>query len=100
MLDGFGAVDYVSPNKILAKVGLEPEDIDSVIITHAHFDHMGNLAAFPNATFYIQKRELYEWINWMSLPERFQFISMPLDHYNISEAIELIGNGRMKLCRG
>lgn len=100
MLDGFGAVDYVTPDKILAKVGLAPEDIDSVILTHAHFDHMGNLAAFPNATFYIQKRELYEWINWMSLPERFQFISMPLDHYNISEAIELIGKGRMKLVDG
>jgi len=100
MLEGFGVIDYVTPDKILSKIDLKPDDIDIVILTHAHFDHMGNMSGFPNATFYLQKRELFEWINWISLPERFQFLSMPLDPYNLNEAIDLIAKGRMKLVDG
>ena len=30
----------------LAKVGLRPEDIDLIILTHEHFDHIGATAFF------------------------------------------------------
>ncbi|MDR1514125.1 MAG: MBL fold metallo-hydrolase [Synergistaceae bacterium] len=49
----------------LKSVGLSPEDIDSVLITHSHGDHIGGLLkdgapAFPNAKVYISAAE-FEW---------------------------------------
>ena len=41
----------------LAKHGLEPKDIDSVMYTHLHNDHAGALALFPDAKTYFQRDE-------------------------------------------
>ncbi|TCD67197.1 hypothetical protein EIP91_000424 [Steccherinum ochraceum] len=35
----------------LEKGGLSPSDVDYVCLTHVHFDHSGNPAAFPNSIF-------------------------------------------------
>jgi glyoxylase-like metal-dependent hydrolase (beta-lactamase superfamily II) len=42
----------------LAKVGVTPAEIDLVILTHCHFDHIGNNLKFPNARFLVQRDEL------------------------------------------
>lgn len=41
----------------LKREGLEPSDIDTVIYTHLHYDHVGNMALFPEAVTYVQKSE-------------------------------------------
>lgn len=38
--------------------GVEPEDVDIVVLTHLHFDHIGNNHLFPNATFIVQRDEV------------------------------------------
>ncbi|MBX9717997.1 MAG: N-acyl homoserine lactonase family protein [Microbacteriaceae bacterium] len=42
----------------LARHGLRPEDIDVVVLTHLHFDHVGNNELFTNARFIVQKDEM------------------------------------------
>lgn len=42
----------------LSKVGLKPEDIDIVILTQLHPDHVEQAGKFTNAKFIIQKTEL------------------------------------------
>ena len=49
------------PRTVLAKVGFRPEDIDTVVLTHLHFDHAGNFGAFPNARVIVQRREQEKW---------------------------------------
>jgi glyoxylase-like metal-dependent hydrolase (beta-lactamase superfamily II) len=41
----------------LARFNLRPEDIDVVINTCCHFDHIGNNTKFTNATFFVQEQE-------------------------------------------
>ena len=42
----------------LGKLRLKPEDIDIIILTHAHEDHVQLAYKYPNARFIIQKAEL------------------------------------------
>ena len=42
----------------LAQHGLRPEDVDVVVLTHLHYDHVGNNELFTNAQFFVQASEL------------------------------------------
>ena len=61
----------------LAKEGLTPEQIDIILITHMHGDHIGGLLkdgqrVFPNAQLYISEKEVAYWTDKQlqaSLPE-------------------------------
>ena len=41
----------------LKRIGVDPEEIDYVILTHFHWDHAGNNHLFPQATLLCQKSE-------------------------------------------
>jgi len=55
---GIPATDIQSLESGLQKVGLTPDDIDLVIITHLHSDHVAQAHKFSKARFLIQKDEL------------------------------------------
>lgn len=46
------------PIQALAPLGLSPEDIREVIITHMHYDHAGNVDLLPYARFHLQESEM------------------------------------------
>ena len=47
-----------SPAEGLELLGINPKEVEHVIITHMHYDHVGNLALFPKARFHIQDTEM------------------------------------------
>src|SRR5215510_1469964 len=49
--------DYVRPSEAIAKVGLKPDDISDLIITHMHWDHADGMDLFPKARVWIQQDE-------------------------------------------
>jgi glyoxylase-like metal-dependent hydrolase (beta-lactamase superfamily II) len=53
--------DVESPAAILAKVELEPRDVKTILLTHMHFDHVGNIEAFPEAVILLQRSEDEGW---------------------------------------
>jgi glyoxylase-like metal-dependent hydrolase (beta-lactamase superfamily II) len=46
------------PVESLRLVGVDPEAVEDVILTHLHYDHVGNFARFPKARFHLQEPEL------------------------------------------
>src|SRR5215217_492004 len=42
----------------LQKIGLKPDDIKYVVVSHLHLDHGGNVGKFPNSTIIVQKSEI------------------------------------------
>jgi glyoxylase-like metal-dependent hydrolase (beta-lactamase superfamily II) len=50
-------IDF-NPVDGLARLGLPPETVEDVVITHLHFDHAGNMDRFPKAQFHIQDAEV------------------------------------------
>lgn len=87
----------------LKKVGIEPEDVTRLILSHAHFDHVGYVDAFPRAKIFIHRKEL-AWV--MALPpwslgygsfsvERIQrvwrqLVPIDLDHFQVYPGIETL----------
>jgi len=58
MVSAFGITGFKDPVAILEDNGINPNRITDVIITHSHFDHIGNANRFKNARFIISKDEL------------------------------------------
>jgi glyoxylase-like metal-dependent hydrolase (beta-lactamase superfamily II) len=48
---------FISPLVLLSKVGVNPADIDMIIVTHPHFDHIDGIEFYKStkATVYIQR---------------------------------------------
>jgi glyoxylase-like metal-dependent hydrolase (beta-lactamase superfamily II) len=51
----------VPPVEAIAALGVDPASVRHLVLTHLHYDHTGNVAAFPNARLYVQRRELDFW---------------------------------------
>lgn len=58
---GRGRICLVEPSVALAHVGVDPARVEQVVITHLHYDHIGNLDLFSEAEFLIDELELDFW---------------------------------------
>jgi len=53
----FNVSDFMRPDQAVQLAGVAATEVTDIIISHAHWDHMGGIDLFPNATIWIQKRE-------------------------------------------
>jgi len=53
----FALRNFRAIENLLGDLGLKPQDIKYVVLTHSHFDHALDVDKFANAAVYIQQRE-------------------------------------------
>jgi len=67
-----------APADAFSAVGVEPSDAPEVLVTHAHYDHIGNLDLFPSSRVTIAREEWQFWTSGMA--DRRQF------HHSVEDA--------------
>jgi glyoxylase-like metal-dependent hydrolase (beta-lactamase superfamily II) len=53
----FTVKDYVKPSEALAPLGITPDNVSDIFLSHMHWDHAGGVDLFPSARVWIQKDE-------------------------------------------
>lgn len=49
--------NFLRPDEAVKLAGVQPEEITDIVISHAHWDHLGGIDLFPKATVWIQEEE-------------------------------------------
>jgi glyoxylase-like metal-dependent hydrolase (beta-lactamase superfamily II) len=53
--------DFVKPSEaVMTGLGIKPDDVTDIVVSHSHWDHMDGVDLFPNAKIHIQRAE-YEY---------------------------------------
>ena len=90
-------VDYVKPSEAIARLGLKPEDVTDLIVSHLHWDHADGVDLFPKARTWIQKDELeyYAGSAWQSARTHGG-----IDPEDVLALVKLNTQGRVGLVNG
>jgi glyoxylase-like metal-dependent hydrolase (beta-lactamase superfamily II) len=86
-----------SPGDGLKLIGIDPERVEDVVITHMHYDHAGNHAMFPRAVYHVQDREMqYCTGRCMSHPA----LRMPFERDDVAAMVTRLFEGRVRFHDG
>lgn len=85
------------PVEGLGLLGVDSSTVSDVVITHLHYDHVGNFHRFPVAQFHVQERELaFATGRYM----RYPFFSHGYEVDEVVGMIRLLYAGRVNVCTG
>lgn len=87
----------VEPLTALARLGVEPEEVSTVLISHFHYDHVGNLGAFPHAELIVGRTELDFWTG--TIARRAQFAAH-VEAPEIARIARAVEDGRVRTTAG
>jgi len=92
-----GRTCLCEPLEALRRLGIDPGSVSLVVLTHLHYDHTGNLEAFPDAELVVQRRELEFWPGPMA--SRFQFAGI-VEPAEIDQVLAAQRAGRARVIEG
>jgi glyoxylase-like metal-dependent hydrolase (beta-lactamase superfamily II) len=89
--------DYLRPDEAVKLAGVKPEDVTDIVISHAHWDHMGGIDLFPKANVWIQKEEYryYTGEAWQPGGNHGG-----IDAEDVKQLVQLNTEGRLRLVDG
>ena len=96
----FGIPDWISPLRMLGALGVEAGDVTDIVLSHAHFDHMGSIGKFPNAMIHVQKQEILSWVELLALPPRFGALTAIINPDDMRRAFDASIEHRLDLLEG
>ena len=89
-MPGFVMVDFIGTVKALENIGVSPDEITDVVITHSHHDHIECVKYFENALIHIQQDE-YE-NGKKCIPDNFR-VNVFEDEFILTENVKIIKIG-------
>jgi glyoxylase-like metal-dependent hydrolase (beta-lactamase superfamily II) len=92
-----GRTCLTAPLEALAELGIEPADVSTIVVTHLHYDHTGNLHGFPDARLVVPARELDFWSGPFAGRPQFAPHAEQEDVAYVRRAAE---EGRVRLTQG
>jgi glyoxylase-like metal-dependent hydrolase (beta-lactamase superfamily II) len=96
-LKNFPMADFARPDEAVRAAGVKPEEVTDIVISHAHWDHMGGIDLFPKATVWIQKEEFryYTGEAWQAGGQHGG-----IDAEDVKELVKVNTEGRLRLVDG
>src|ERR1700722_3230112 len=96
-LKDFAMKDYLRPDEAVKTAGVQPDAVTDIVISHAHWDHLGGIDLFPKAIVWIQKEEYryYTMDAWQAGGNHDG-----IDPRDIKELSQLNTDGRVRLVDG
>ena len=93
----FSFTDYARPDEAVKLAGVQPEEVTDIVISHAHWDHMGGIDLFPKATVWIQKDEFRYYTGEAWQPGGHHG---GIDPEDVKQLVQLNTEGRLRLVDG
>ncbi len=80
------------PREVLRHVGIDADKVDTVVVSHLHYDHAGTLDHFPGARLHIQDAEV-EFATGRCMCEPFMRKSFTVEH--VCSLVKRVYQGRV-----
>ena len=89
--------DYLRPDEAVKTAGVSPDVVTDIVISHAHWDHLGGIDLFPKAIVWIQKEEYryYTLDAWQPGGDHGG-----IDPEDVKKLLQLNTEGRLRLVDG
>ncbi|HMK85633.1 MAG TPA: N-acyl homoserine lactonase family protein [Steroidobacteraceae bacterium] len=89
--------DYLSPDDAVRLAGVRPEEVTDIVVSHAHWDHLGGIDLFAKAAVWIQREEFayYTGPAWQPGGDHDG-----IDPEDVQELVKLNTEGRLHLVNG
>jgi len=83
----------IDPLEALAQLGIRAADGHPVVVTHAHYDHIGNIDAFTNSPIHISRSELEFWTGDIATRPLFAHFG---DQEEVADLVKAKQEGRVR----
>ena len=90
VLEGYGQIKFNTLSSQLADIGVKPADISYLLLSHYHWDHIGNAADFAGSTWLVypgdrdqmfsKAARAYSWFSQYSVLEHSKTMLLSGDH--------------------
>ena len=93
----FAVKDFILPSDAIAPLGIKPDQVTDIFLSHMHWDHAGGIDLFPSARVWVQKDE-YEYYTGQAWQARNTHGGIDAD--DVLEIVKRNTMGRVTLVRG
>ncbi len=94
-IDSWKPAEFVRPSDAVKRLGISPDSVTDVIVSHIHWDHLDGADLFPNARVWLQREEYEYYVGADGRPAH-----AAIDSVDSEMLASLNGAGRVKFVEG